>query len=253
MVRRLIDQDRQRELRRQNILLDRLEVSFRNRMRAELRRAMNDMIRAYEYTSEVPPARDHYQRVEDIYRAMAVASATTFGKRVIDQGKALGHDLETKGFAETMARLALAYVANEAIRRRITSIAETTRNQIVSAVDQGYREGLGTAAIAKQVRARVPEFTAFRSALIARTETHGAANFGANAAAKETGLTLQKEWVAASDERTRDDHRRADGQVVAMDDAFNVGGESLMYPGDPRGSADQTVNCRCGISHIVVD
>jgi len=89
--------------------------------------------------------------------------------------------------------------------------------------------------------------------MVARTGTPGAANFGAQAAANATGLILRKDWVAAGGGRTRDDHRRAGGRVVAMDAPFIVGGDRLMYPGDPRGSAEQVINCRCSVSHIVVD
>ena len=253
MARRLIDPNAKREMRRQGLLLDRLEVGFRNRIRAELARAMDEMIRVYEATGEVPPARDHYENIEAIYRAMAIAAATTFGARIVDQGKASGYPLETKGFAETMARLALQYVAGEMIRRRITSIAETTRAQIVSAVDRGYQAGEGIASIAKGIRDRIPDLSGYRSALIARTETHGAANFGANEAAKEVDLPLKREWVSAEDARTRQDHETANGQIVGMDEPFIVGGHALMYPGDPSGPADQTINCRCAVVFIVDD
>lgn len=56
---------------------------------------------------------------------------------------------------------------------------------------------------------------------------------------------LMKEWVATSDERTRMAHRLADGQIVPINEPFNVGMEKLMYPGDPIGSAANVINCRC--------
>lgn len=57
-----------------------------------------------------------------------------------------------------------------------------------------------------------------------------------------------KEWDdSGNDGRTRDTHRRADGQVVPVDQPFIVGGDRLMYPGDPRGSAKETINCRCSM------
>lgn len=253
MARRLIDQNRARELRRQNRLLDRLENGFRNRVDSELRRAMSEMVEAYEATGEVMPARDHRDAIEAAFLGMAGEAATTFGARVAEQGKSQGQVLETKDFADTMARLALGYVAGEAIRRRITNIADTTRAQIVAAVQRGYDAGEGVSVIARGVRDKIGDISKSRSALIARTETHGAANFGANEAAKETGLNLRQEWIAAEDSRTRADHAAADGQVVGMDEPFIVGGGSLMYPGDPAGSAAQTVNCRCAVAHIVVD
>jgi uncharacterized protein with gpF-like domain len=40
-------------------------------------------------------------------------------------------------------------------------------------------------------------------------------------------------------------HMLADGQVVKSDQPFIVGGEKLMYPRDPSGAADNTINCSC--------
>jgi uncharacterized protein with gpF-like domain len=54
-----------------------------------------------------------------------------------------------------------------------------------------------------------------------------------------------KEWLTAGDERVRDMHVAADGQITKLDDYFNVGGEYLMYPGDPNGSPENIINCRC--------
>jgi len=253
MARRLIDQDPRREVRRQGILLDRLEVQFRARIRRELARAMEEMVRVFEATGEVPRARDHYENMERIYRDMATRAALVFGGRVIQQGKDAGRILETKGFAETMTRLALQYVASEAIRRRITAIAETTRSQIIKAVAKGYADGLGQMGVASYIRDLVPSFSAARAGLTARTETHGAANFGANEAAKQTGLPLKREWISAEDARTRRSHDAANGQIVGPDEPFIVGGARLMYPGDPSGPADEVINCRCSVGFVVDD
>jgi hypothetical protein len=54
-----------------------------------------------------------------------------------------------------------------------------------------------------------------------------------------------KKWVAHHDDRTRATHLRADGQTVRVDQDFIVGGYALGYPGDPRGPAKETANCRC--------
>jgi uncharacterized protein with gpF-like domain len=56
---------------------------------------------------------------------------------------------------------------------------------------------------------------------------------------------MERRWMAALDDRTRDAHGSADGQIVKVDKPFNVGGEELMYPGDPAGSAENVINCRC--------
>lgn len=253
MPRRLIDRDAQREQRRQSMILDRLEVGFRNRIRADLTEAMREMVRVWRLTGEVPPARDLQERLIGAYRAMAILCVTAFGQRVMQQGKDAGLILERKDFAETMTRVALSYIAGEAIRRRITQVADTTRSQIVAAVARGYADGLGQAGVGGYVEDLIPGMATARAAMIARTETHGAANFGAVEAARETGLILDKEWIAAEDERSREDHALASGQVVGVNEPFIVGGEALMHPGDPAGSADQVINCRCACGFVVRD
>ena len=262
MTRRLIDPDRQREQRRQSLLLDRLDARFGAAFAREIARASREMVEAYEITGEGASSRDHYERLEREFQRMAVQAALIFGGRVVEQGKAAGLILERKeDFAQRMMRLALQYVGQEAVRKKITSITDTTRDRIVSLVDRGYREGLGVAEIGRSIRGAIPAMSQIRGALIARTETHGAANFGADAAARETGLNLRKEWVSASDERTRDSHAEAGmaysvgGSIgpIGMDDAFDVGGVSMMYPGDPSAPVEEIANCRCAVAHIVID
>lgn len=229
-----------------------LERRFARLLRAEIDRASVEMITAFKRTGSAPALPDaHKRNITDIYKAMSMVSIEVFGERVIDQGKSM-RLLETKvGFSEFFARVAAEYIQNEAIRQRIASVSETTRTQIVNQIISGQSEGLGVAQIARDISKALPSITRFRANLIARTETHGAANVGVDQAARATGLVLQKEWVAAADERTRTAHAAADGQVVEMNMAFDVGGEKLMFPGDSNGSAGNTINCRCAVSHIV--
>jgi hypothetical protein len=35
--------------------------------------------------------------------------------------------------------------------------------------------------------------------------------------------------------------------AIPIDDFFDVGGEKLKYPGDPRGSAGNVIQCRCAV------
>jgi hypothetical protein len=62
-----------------------------------------------------------------------------------------------------------------------------------------------------------------------------------------------KEWVAAADERTRPDHDNVSALPIPMDSLFQVGSDMLAYPGDPNGSPEQVINCRCAQSFVVID
>lgn len=254
-MRYLLDNDKQREARRQRRLLDAAERRYARQFARIIAAEMRDMVDYFERTGGTPNASGmHERRVSDEFQDLAQTMVEAFGERIVDQGKALGLVIERKeGFAEFFQRLAEEWVGLEAVRRRITSIADTTRADIVRAIAAGQRDGLGTSAIAKNISDRVSAISRMRGALIARTETHGAANYGADQAARATGLKMRKEWVAAEDARTRRDHAQADGQIVDMDDPFRVGGDRLMYPGDPSGRAAQTINCRCSVAHVVDD
>jgi hypothetical protein len=65
------------------------------------------------------------------------------------------------------------------------------------------------------------------------------------------GYMLRKSWLSTIDTRTRFAHLLALGQVRDVDQPFNVGGEELMFPRDPSGSAVNTINCRCTSSPVV--
>ena len=65
--------------------------------------------------------------------------------------------------------------------------------------------------------------------------------------AEKVDVSMRKTWRAIHDHRVRASHKNADGQSVPLDGLFSVGGEELMYPGDPSGSAANVMNCRCGM------
>jgi uncharacterized protein with gpF-like domain len=254
MARRLIDRNRRRESRRQIILLDRLATQFRGRLEREFIAAMRDMVDRWELTREVLMPRGFHERLEAVYAQMAYAAIEAFSRRIVEQGKHAGLVLEVKeDFAQIMRRRALRYIQQEAIRRRITRVTETKRRQIIRAVEDGYRTGATLPEVAAGVRAVIPTIARWSADAIARTETHGAANYGSNEAAAETGLPLRREWLAAKDERTRESHAEADGQIVGMDEPFAVGESFLMYPGDPNAPPEEVVNCRCVLGYIVDD
>ena len=61
---------------------------------------------------------------------------------------------------------------------------------------------------------------------------------------------VTKTWHWTHDNRTREEHRLSPEQAtVPYDMPFMVGGEELDYPGDPKGSAWNIINCRCYVTY----
>lgn len=86
-----------------------------------------------------------------------------------------------------------------------------------------------------------------RAMRIARTEGHGVqvqAAVDVQHKAKEKGAVIVKQWDAALDKRTRESHRRVDGEIRELDEKFSNG---MMHPSDPAGGAAEVVNCRCAL------
>lgn len=101
-------------------------------------------------------------------------------------------------------------------------------------------------------------FSKQRAERIARTEVISASRAGQYHGDMQSGLVIGKKWMAANQERTRDGHRGANGQVVAFDEPFlvaNANGqlEPLLFPGDTSlgCSASNIVNCRCWYKRIL--
>lgn len=88
-----------------------------------------------------------------------------------------------------------------------------------------------------------------RATVIARTETISAYNAGTNdafqAVEEALDVPMEKVWLSTDDTRTRPTHKHADGQRVALDSKFSVGGFDLDFPGDPSGPPQEIIQCRC--------
>ena len=136
----------------------------------------------------------------------------------------------------------------------VTEIDETTRKRLAKIIDNSYANGLSVDQTGVALRNTVIGMGIYRANLISRTEVHRVAGFANETVAENMKINgTVKEWVAIQDERTRITHSFAAGQRVALDQPFIVGGERLKYPGDPMGSAGETINCRCAAIYITPD
>lgn len=131
-------------------------------------------------------------------------------------------------------------------------VSDTLFDAIVETIGQEFFiEGLGPEEVARALRDEFSFMSVNRSRTIARTETlvvTEQAQFEQYAA---LGVE-RKRWIAAiHDDRTREAHREAHGQEVELFDPFIVGGEELLHPGDPNGSPENIINCRCADGPVV--
>lgn len=134
--------------------------------------------------------------------------------------------------------------------KELTSINETTANQIVGFVRDGIAAGKDPDQILREIRGRYKELDDSAVFSIARTLATGSWNNGQLQAAQSLDFEVVKEWIPSLDSRTRDSHRAAgvryaQGKGIALDKDFIVGGQKLSVPADPGGGAAESRNCRC--------
>lgn len=131
-------------------------------------------------------------------------------------------------------------------------ITTTTYEAIQAQLVEGVLAGESIDDLATRIRTLFAQTYAGRARTVARTEVISAYNGAAalGAAQLPADVVAAQEWIATRDGRVRPAHAAADGQIVAVGTAFDVGGATLAYPGDPAGGARNTVNCRCTIAFL---
>ncbi len=156
-------------------------------------------------------------------------------------------DVWSEGFSEAGRKVA---------GQRIVLLQGTAKAEVIKNLQRFMQDpefmALGADQRGRILRSRFNKLSAYQAERIVRTEATYAANLGAERSALDMfgASGLQKEWLTSVDGRERDAHRMTNGQIVDMDKPFNVGGELLMMPGDPRGRAANVVNCRCAVAHL---
>jgi len=255
MSRRVI-RDAARERAEQERLQDRIGRAGMNALKKEIARESERLILGWTATGTVPQIAEHEQRLAAIVDQIHAVSIRTFSQRLEEQIKsATPANLKASG-NPLYDRLVQIYISTFGGLKIAADIGRTTRSIIVRMIAKGKSSGQSNDEIAKDMRARVPQLSTARSAVISRTEVHNSSNYAILETAKETGVVTGKEWVSGTDDRVRDgefDHLDANGQTALLNEPFIVSGEELMYPGDPSGSAGNVINCRCAQVFLVDD
>jgi hypothetical protein len=144
-----------------------------------------------------------------------------------------------------------AYMGERTALLRIEGVANTQKKQAFRYMSKLVRDpefqALNERQAEKILRKKAKHISIIDAKRIVRTESVNAANYATNQSAIDIfGMdNLQKEWIATLDDRVRDSHLAASGQIKNMNEPFRVGGEDLDRPGDASGSAKNVINCRC--------
>jgi uncharacterized protein with gpF-like domain len=146
------------------------------------------------------------------------------------------------GFNQDFIDEVINYFNKYLLEKVVLPIAQTTIDQVNAVLDKAIAEGWGVDQTVKALEDE--DLTKYRARTIVRTETVRAVNFTQTAAADEEEVVMEKQWIAIEDNRTRRAHTHAgvDGEREGLDEPYSNG---LMFPGDPDGPPEQTINCRC--------
>jgi uncharacterized protein with gpF-like domain len=154
-------------------------------------------------------------------------------------------------FNDVLLEQLLLFLSNEG-GIKITSVRETLIESVIEAVKKQLGENATVIDIQNaiyNVVKRSQSFYKWQALRIARTETTSASGLAAFETARQSNLVMTKEWISATDNRTRRDHIIENGQIVDLEEPFVMAdGSSLLYPGDTKGKAGQVINCRCTIA-----
>lgn len=116
---------------------------------------------------------------------------------------------------------------------------------IQSVMMQSLLQGESIGKIATRLANAVGDSNRAAAIRNARTMTTGAENAGrvdAYERAKEMGVPVRQMWVATIDDRTRESHRKMDGETIEPGETFS---NKCRFPGDPLGEPSEVYNCRC--------
>jgi HK97 family phage portal protein len=132
---------------------------------------------------------------------------------------------------------------------------EQITDGVVDAIQNAVTEGLKQGEAIQTVADRINEIYDFaeegRAERIARTETIGAANAGAEEGMRASGAD-GKEWLSARDGQVRETHADLDGETTDVTGVFlSPSGAKLAYPGDPSAPPEEIINCRCTVLPVV--
>lgn len=201
---------------------------------------------------------DIFAAYKQVYQHVGLIQGKRTGKQINYQIKEIeSKDFTLNQFISLFERNVIAFLIQSG-GLRIRSV----RREYVFFINEIIARGLNDNKTMSQVTTdldrlfRSRRWYRWQSMRIARTETTTAANLAATIASESSNAVMEKVWISSQDARTRRppeshfDHYDMNGVKVPLAKTFNVSGEELLYPGDPKGSAGNVINCRCTVGQV---
>ncbi|MEM7738548.1 MAG: phage portal protein [Deinococcota bacterium] len=159
-------------------------------------------------------------------------------------GDALHRELFDRG-APDLWRSTAELIAEGLSPDRVDLINDASVRKVTQLLELATSNGLDAATTSQGLEALYSRWQNARSMTIATSEVGlimGHAQFEMGRLIQAQGDPLSKEWISRQDGEVRDSHVDVDGEIVALEERFSNG---LLYPGDPAGPPEETINCRC--------
>jgi hypothetical protein len=156
---------------------------------------------------------------------------------------ALGPTRKQKAATHPLSSHIEEYFKLHLLNKTVFTIGQTTRKELLLILQNGQRTGASVDQMVREAERLEPIQN--RARTIVRTEVNRAANYGIYLGAISHDYYTTKTWAEVHDNRTRLSHRHSSGvggEKVDTEQPFSNG---LMFPGDPEGSPEETIKCRC--------
>jgi uncharacterized protein with gpF-like domain len=168
------------------------------------------------------------------------------------------YNVSKKDFIDWIAEL-FKYIGENFYNKGTLRIVDTTKKMILAYYEKYFVGEKTIAEVVREIRqdANFDKELKNRAEMIARTEVGKAVHSGRMVGADNSPFVQEKIWISVKDKRTRGnpitgaknktDHWHMDGQVVSLDNKFydSKSGHFLEHPHDPKGKAEDVINCRC--------
>ncbi len=240
---------------------DRQKVSYRRAFRPLFVSAIDrQIVPVLELLKEANDIRDFIpvlidnSPVEETYKQLYLTTAVDFAKKkraALKKSYLKGDSEIFEDMIQDNVRTYLRIYGGSTITAvgdtSLSLIKELVRDLTTEIIDRNLTASEGITMLRDRIQSEWHRAARYRTERIVRTEVNRASNYGSLEGMKSIGVEMKKVWLSAFTEKSRPTHMDADGQKVGLNEPFEVGSEFLQYPGDPKGSAGETINCLCSM------